>query len=85
MLGIPKAAATSPEKFEALFTFAKHLYLSQEVARELLSQRRNRDASEVVLERSDLRPARFLFLSAGSGPHVHFTCARRSDAFKLAI
>ncbi len=35
MLGIPKAAATSPEKFEALFTFAKHLYLSQEVAREL--------------------------------------------------
>jgi len=35
MLGIPKAAATSPERFEQLYAFASHLYLSQEVAREL--------------------------------------------------
>jgi arabinosaccharide transport system substrate-binding protein len=35
MLGIPKAAATSPERFEQLYAFASHLYLSQDVAREL--------------------------------------------------
>jgi arabinosaccharide transport system substrate-binding protein len=35
MLGIPKAAATSPERFEQLYAFASHLYLSQEVAKEL--------------------------------------------------
>lgn len=35
MLGIPKAAVTSPERFEQLYSFASHLYLSQEVAREL--------------------------------------------------
>lgn len=35
MLGIPKSAVTSPERFEQLYAFASHLYLSQEVAREL--------------------------------------------------
>jgi arabinosaccharide transport system substrate-binding protein len=35
MLGIPKAAASDPKRFEQLFAFAKHLYLSQDVAREL--------------------------------------------------
>lgn len=35
MLGIPKTAASTPEEFEKLWGFAKHLYLSRELAREL--------------------------------------------------
>ncbi len=35
MLGIPKTAVKSPEDFEQLFAFAKYLYFSDELAREL--------------------------------------------------
>ena len=35
MLGIPRTAATTPQEFEKLWAFAKHLYLSPELAREL--------------------------------------------------
>lgn len=35
MLGIPKTAVKTPEDFEQLFAFAKHLYFSDELAREL--------------------------------------------------
>lgn len=34
MLGIPRTAATSPERLDELWAFAKHLYLSPELARE---------------------------------------------------
>lgn len=34
MLGIPVSAARNPEEFEQLWSFAKHLYLSRELARE---------------------------------------------------
>jgi arabinosaccharide transport system substrate-binding protein len=35
MLGIPKAAVRTPEDFERLWGFAKHLYLSEELAKSL--------------------------------------------------
>ncbi len=35
MLGIPRTAARTPEELDTLFAFAKHLYCSRELAREL--------------------------------------------------
>ena len=38
MIGIPRSAATSPERFEQLWTIAKQLYLSRDLARVLWRQ-----------------------------------------------